>query len=234
MNGGRFPASAGITLEVSTDSVDGAAAAEEAGAGRLELCANLLDGGTTPSAGTIELCRERVRIPVHVMIRPRPGDFSCSATELEVMTRDIESVKRLGAAGVVLGVLTEDRGVDAGGVRRLIEAARPLEVTFHRAFDVARDPLDVLERLIGLGIDRVLTSGQGRSAEEGIDLIRRLVERASGRIIILPGGGVTAANAGRIVRETGVREVHASCRGAGGATDPERVRALVRALKGPL
>ena len=232
MNGGPFPASAGITLEVCTDSIEGAAAAEEAGAGRVELCANLLEGGTTPSAGAIELAKDRLRIPIHVMIRPRPGDFSYSAAELEVMARDIESAKRLGAAGVVLGVLTADGVVDAGAVRRLIEGARPLEVTFHRAFDAARDPLDALERIIDLGAGRVLTSGQERSAEDGIDLIRRLVERARGRIVILPGGGVTAANAARIVRETGVREVHASCRGDCGATDPERVRALVRALEG--
>jgi copper homeostasis protein len=225
-------ASAGITVEVCADSIAGAAAAEGAGAHRLELCANLLEGGTTPGADAIELARERMRIPIRVMIRPRPGGFTCSAAELEVMARDIEAAKRLGAAGVVVGALTEDGAVDTAAMRRLIERARPLAVTFHRAFDEARDPLDALERIIDLGADRLLTSGQERSAEDGIPLIRRLVERAGGRIVILPGSGVTAANAARIVRETGAREIHASCRGPGGATDPERVSALVRAVEG--
>jgi copper homeostasis protein len=232
VSGGRRPASAGITLEVCTDSVEGASAAGEAGAGRIELCANLPEGGTTPSASAIDLVRERVRIPIHVMIRPRPGDFAYTGAELEVMARDIESAKRLGVQGVVLGVLTGDGDVGMGAARRLVERARPLPVTFHRAFDAARDPLDALERLIDLGADRVLTSGGKTSAEEGIDRIRRLVERARGRIVVLPGGGVTAANAARIIRGTGVHELHASCRGAGGATDPERVRALIQALAG--
>jgi copper homeostasis protein len=219
-----------VTLEVCVDSIEGAVAAEEAGATRVELCANLRESGTTPSAGAIELAKELIRIPFHIMIRSRPGDFCYSTTELEVMARDIESAKRLGAAGVVLGVLTRDGDVDACATRRLMEAARPLEVTFHRAFDVVRDPMDALERLVDLGAERVLTSGGEESAEEGIGFIRRLVEAAGGRIVVIAGAGVNAANAERIVRETGVREVHASCRGEGGATDPERVRALVQAL----
>ena len=221
-----------VTLEVCVDSIEGAVAAEEAGATRVELCANLRESGTTPSAGAIELAGERIRIPFHVMIRPRAGDFCYSATEREVMARDIESARRRGAAGVVLGMLTRDGEVDAGATRRLVEAARPLEVTFHRAFDVARDPMDALERIIGLGAERVLTSGGEESAEEGIGFIRRLVEAAGGRIVVIAGAGVNAENAERIVRETGVREVHASCRSENGSTDPERVRALVRALAG--
>lgn len=149
-----------VRVEVCVDSVEGAIAAEEGGADRVELCAALLEGGTTPSAATIAIARRHLHIDLNVIIRPRGGDFLHSDLELEIMREDIETAKRLEANGVVLGLLTEHGSVDVERTRLLIEAARPLSVTFHRAFDMARDPFAALEELVKLGIDRVLTSGQ--------------------------------------------------------------------------
>lgn len=199
-----------ITLEICTDSVEGARAAREGGADRVELCANLLEGGTTPSSGALELAVESCGLPVACMIRPRGGDFLYSRTELETMERDILRARDVGASAVVLGCLDSLGFVDEGALARLIDRARPLQVTFHRAFDVARDPEETLERLVSLGVDRILTSGQTATAEEGVLLLRRLVERAAGRITILAGCGVRAHNAARVVRETGVTELHAT------------------------
>jgi copper homeostasis protein len=198
----------GITFEVGVDSVDAAVAAQEGGGDRVELCADLLEGGTTPSAGTVQLALETLHIPVNVIIRPRGGDFCYSATEFEAMRRDVEMVKSWGANGVVIGILSPDGTVDAERTRALVEPARPLSVTFHRAFDVTRDPYEALETLIGLGIDRVLTSGQETSVLEGLDLIAELVRRAAGRIIVMPGGGITERNISKIVRGSGAREFH--------------------------
>lgn len=197
-----------LIAEICIDSVEGAIAAGEAGADRVELCANLLEGGTTPSLGLMEVAITRTKLPVQVMIRPRGGDFLYSDIEIEMMVRDIAAAKAAGAAGVVFGCLTADGQVDGALTRRLIAAARPLSVTFHRAFDVARDPLAALQALIGLGIDRLLTSGQEPNALEGAPLIRRLIELAAGRLIVMPGGGITARNVARIVRETGAGEIH--------------------------
>lgn len=201
-------ATSGVLVEACVDSVESAVAAEQGGAGRIELCDNLIEGGTTPSAGAILGCRERLRIPVFVMIRPRGGDFLYSDIEFEVMRRDIAVAKELGAHGVVFGILRRDGSVDVERTRVLVEEARPLAVTFHRAFDVCRDPDEALEALIALGIDRVLTSGQAAKAEEGIPTIAALVRQAAGRIGILPGGGIDESNVARIVAETGAREVH--------------------------
>ncbi|HET6621686.1 MAG TPA: copper homeostasis protein CutC [Dongiaceae bacterium] len=197
-----------LIAEICIDSVEGAIAAGEAGADRVELCANLLEGGTTPSLGLMEATIARSKLPVQVMIRPRGGDFLYSEIEIEMMVRDIAAAKAAGAAGVVFGCLTADGQVDGTLTRRLIQAARPLSVTFHRAFDVARDPLEALQTLIGLGIDRLLTSGQEPNALEGAPLIRRLIELAAGRLIVMPGGGIAARNAARVVRETGAGEIH--------------------------
>jgi len=175
---------------------------------RIELCANLVEGGTTPSAGTLATCRLRLRIPIFVLVRPRGGDFLYSAAELGVMLEDIRRVKDAGAHGVVVGVLRADGTIDAERTRQLIAAARPLAVTFHRAFDVSRDAGEALETLIGLGVERVLTSGQAAAAPQGADAIARLVRRAAGRIGVLPGGGITADNVEALVRSTGVAEVH--------------------------
>ena len=197
-----------LIAEICIDSVEGAIAAEQAGADRVELCANLLEGGTTPSLGLMETTIARTKLPVQVMIRPRGGDFLYSDIEVEMMLRDIAAAKTARAGGVVFGCLTSDGKIDAKLTERLIAAARPLSVTFHRAFDVSRDPVDALQTLIALGIDRLLTSGQEPSVLEGAPLIRRLIEQAAGRLIVMPGGGITARNVGRILQETGASEIH--------------------------
>jgi len=201
-----------LVLEVCVDSVESAVAAGRGGADRVELCDNLFEGGTTPSAGAVALAREHLSIQLHVMIRPRGGDFLYSPIELAVMRRDIAEAKRAGADGVVFGVLTEQADVDVERTRELVALARPLGVTFHRAFDVTRDPHESLERLVETGVDRVLTSGQDVSALDGLDLLVDLTSRAGERIVVMPGGGVTERNIARIVATTSAREVHVSGR----------------------
>lgn len=200
-------------LEICIDSVEGALAAQAGGAQRVELCDNLLEGGTTPSAGMIALVRQQISIGLHVIIRPRGGDFCYSDLELAVMEYDIAQAKQLGADGVVIGLLKPDGAIDKPRTAALIARARPLSVTFHRAFDMAVDPVQALEDLIDLGVDRLLTSGQESSALEGVDLITTLVQQAGDRIIIMAGGGVTERNLPKIVQQSGVREVHLAARG---------------------
>ena len=195
-------------LEVCVDCVESALAAQDGGADRVELCDNLFEGGTTPSAGSIQLAGERLRIKLHVIIRPRGGDFLYSDLEFAIMQRDIETAKGLGVDGVVIGLLTADGDIDVQRTRQLVKVARPMSVTFHRAFDVAREPFEALETLIGLGIDRLLTSGQEESVTDGAELIAELVDRARDRLIIMPGGGFSERNVGRIVAQTRAREIH--------------------------
>lgn len=235
-------------VEICCDTLTSALAAAAGGADRIELCGPLDAGGTTPSFGLIDaVCRE-VSIPVHVLVRPRSGDFCYSADELRVMALDARSARKLGASGVVLGALTPPRAVDRAAMKTLISAARPLSVTFHRAIDVAPDPLAALDQLIELGIERVLTSGGQPTAAAGALTIARLVERAQGRIVILAGSGVSAANSAQLVAATGVRELHigsavrqqvgqndtAACAGQFGAAPAEvtaeRVAELIRSL----
>jgi copper homeostasis protein len=197
-----------IVVEVCVDSVEAAMAAAEGGADRVELCANLLEGGTTPSEGTIKLARRKIGIGMNVIIRPRGGDFCYSDAEFEVMRLDIERAKELGANGVVIGVLKEDGSVDKERTGGLVELARPMSITFHRAFDMSRAPYEALEDIIKLGIDRVLTSGQELSALEGLDLITDLVRRAGDRIVVMPGGGITERNVRKIVEQSRPKEVH--------------------------
>jgi copper homeostasis protein len=197
-----------VVLEVCVDSVESAVAAQRGGAKRVELCGDLVEGGTTPSVGTIEIVRKNLSIAVHVMIRPRGGDFRYSDFEYEVMMRDIAAAKRLDADGVVLGILTAKGNIDVKRTRALVKAARPMSVTFHRAFDVAKNPLSALEDLIEIGIDRLLTSGQRKTALAGSALIARLIKRAGGRIVIMPGCGINAANAQSIIEKTGATELH--------------------------
>jgi copper homeostasis protein len=197
-----------ILVEACVDSVESALAAAGGGAHRIELCANLIEGGTTPSAGTLAVCRARLAIPIFVLIRPRGGDFLYSAVELAVMLEDIRRAKDAGAQGVVTGVLRADGEIDADRTGELIAAARPMQVTFHRAFDVCREAPRALETLVALGVERVLTSGQAATAPEGTETITRLVRQAAGRIGVLPGGGVTPDNVAALVRTTGVTEVH--------------------------
>jgi copper homeostasis protein len=197
----------GLLFEICVDSVDAALAAQEGGGDRIELCADLLEGGTTPSAGTVQLALEALQIPVNVIIRPRGGDFCYSDAEYGVMRRDVELVKSWGANGVVIGILRPDGTVDADRTGALIDAARPLSVTFHRAFDVTRDPHEALETLIGAGVDRILTTGQESSALEGLDLIADLVRRAGDRVIIMPGG-INQRTAAKVASGSGAREFH--------------------------
>lgn len=199
-------------LEICCDSVQSAVAAEAGGAQRIELCANLLEGGTTPSGGVLSLCREAISIGLHVLIRPRGGDFCYDETELEVMRRDITFAKQNGVEGVVLGMLRPDGTIDCDGMRDLIALARPLRVTFHRAFDMTHDPLAALEDVISLGADYLLTSGQQATAFAGRDLIAKLVRQAADRIAIMPGAGVNEENILELARVTGAREFHSSGR----------------------
>lgn len=202
-----------ITVEICIDSVEGAIAAQAGGAHRVELCDNLLEGGTTPSAGMIALTRQQLTIGLHVIIRPRGGDFCYSDLEFAVMKADVLQAKQLGADGVVIGLLNPNGTIDKERTAELIALARPLRVTFHRAFDMAVDPMQALEDLISLGVARVLTSGQESSALEGVDLIKALVQRAGDRIIVMAGGGVHERNLHKIVTQSGVQEVHLSARG---------------------
>jgi copper homeostasis protein len=197
-----------MICEICVDSVAGVRAAQDAGAQRVELCADLLEGGITPSLGMIRQARKVAGIGLNVMIRPRGGDFLFNDDEFASMRADIETAKAEGANGVVIGLLTATGEIDVGRTRELIGLARPLSVTFHRAFDVAAEPFSALEALIELGVDRVLTSGQEPTVLEGLPLIVELMKRAGDRIVIMPGGGITARNVERIVAAARPREMH--------------------------
>ena len=197
-----------MILEMCIDSVESAIASAEGGADRVEFCANLLEGGTTPSLGAIRETKRRADIALSVMVRPRGGDFCHTPEEFAVMEEDVRILKEEGVDAVVFGLLTPEATIDVERTRALIALARPLQVTFHRAFDMTKDPFDALDTLIELGVDRILTSGQEPSVFEGTDLIRRLIERAAGRIIIMPGCGITLKNVERVLAETGANEIH--------------------------
>jgi copper homeostasis protein len=199
-----------LTLEVCVDSVESAWAAQAAGANRIELCQALFEGGLTPSAGLIEGVRARVSLPLAVMLRPRGADFCYSDTEWDVLRRDLTLAKQLGADMLVCGVLHPDGTIDRDRLREVLDRAKPLPVTFHRAFDMTRDAIEALDILMELGVPRVLTSGQERSALEGLDLITRLVKHAGQRIVVMPGGGITERNLPKIIETSGAREFHVS------------------------
>lgn len=201
-----------ITVEICVDSVESALAAQAGGAQRVELCDNLAEGGTTPSAGMIALTRQHLLIDLNVIIRPRGGDFCYSDLEFAVMKHDVLLAKELGANGIVIGLLNPDGTIDKARTADLIALARPLSVTFHRAFDMTADPQQALEDLIELTVDRVLTSGQESSALEGLDCITVLVQQAAARISVMPGGGVHERNLAKIVQHSGAKEVHLSAR----------------------
>ena len=197
-----------ILVEACVDSVASAIAAERGGARRVELCDALFDGGTTPSAGMIAACKEAVSIPVFAMIRPRGGGFVYSDVERDVMRRDIGIARELGADGVVIGGLLPNGDVDMPLVRMVVEAARGLPVTFHRAFDLTPDLEASLESLAGAGVQRILTAGGGSTAADGAETLATLVRRAGSRIVVLAGGGVREENVRALVQISGVREVH--------------------------
>lgn len=200
---------ADVLLEACVDSLDSALAAERGGAARVELCANLVEGGTTPSLGVISETCAQLAIPAFVIVRPRGGDFVYRAGELRVMWRDIVAARGAGADGVVFGALTPEGTVDAEACRLLLEAAEGIPCTFHRAFDMTRDLDESLDALAELGVARVLTSGGAPTALEGAERIASLVRRAGNGVKVMAGGGVRVAYVRDLVRRTGVREVHA-------------------------
>jgi copper homeostasis protein len=197
-----------MTVEICVADVESAIAAEAGGADRVELCDNLAVGGTTPSAGTIAQACRWLSIPVHVLIRPRAGDFVYSACELAVMRHDIEAAKALGAAAVVLGVLNGERAIDRDQTAALVALARPLSVTFHKAIDQTGELLESLDTLIALGVDRILTSGGRPTALEGVETLKALVDRAGDRIAVMAGGRLSVDHLETIIQQSGVREVH--------------------------
>lgn len=244
-----------ILFEACVDSVESAINAETGGADRIELCANLLEGGITPSYAMIKLVQEKLHIPVNVLVRSRGGDFLYTDYEFEVMRKDIEFCKQAGVNGVVIGILKDDGTIDKTRTQKLIEAAKPMNVTFHRAFDMTRDPEEALSVLIELGVDRLLTSGQEADVHKGIPTLKKLVELAGEKIVIMPGGGVNESNIKEVAEKTGAKEIHASAREKARSkmnyinprtsmsdsksmeeydlmvTSAERIRAMVNAIK---
>jgi copper homeostasis protein len=223
-------------LEVAVDTLDWALAAERGGAHRIELCRELSSGGLTPSVELMRLARKRVRLPIFAMIRPRGGDFVYSEADFAEMQRDVTVAARMGMNGVVLGIVAESGQIDIERTRQLVELARPLPVTFHRAFDASADLQRSLEDVIRTGAVRILTSGGAPSAQAGVRCLTNLVETASTRIVVMPGGGISAMNVGRIAKTTGAREFHAGLSSVRADGDPderrfeEEVRKLARTL----
>ncbi len=197
-----------IIKEACIESFAQALAAQEAGANRIELCENLAVGGTTPSFGTIKACVEKLAIPTFVMIRPRGGDFVYSEEELQIMQADINCCKQLGVPAVVFGLLIKDSKIDEANTRKLVELAHPMQVTFHKAFDELNDPLQGLETLIQLGVDRILTSGTKATAAEGAQILNELIARADGRIIIVAAGKVTKVKLNELSQTIHTSEFH--------------------------
>lgn len=203
-----------VNMEVCANSVRSALAAQEGGAIRVELCDNLPEGGTTPSYAQIALAKKTLSIKVYPIIRPRGGDFLYSELEFNLMKEDIKICKSLNCDGVVIGILRADGSVDKERCTELIKAAKPMPVTFHRAFDMSNDLEKALEDIIELGCERILTSGGESSALKGANVLAKLIKQAQGRIIIMPGAGVSASNISDIIKITGAKEFHASARHA--------------------
>jgi copper homeostasis protein len=199
-------------LEICIDSVASARAAAAGGAGRVELCTGLPEGGLTPSAGLLRAVRAVFPGKLMVLIRPRGGDFLYSDEETDLMQQDIETARSLGADGIVIGCLNPDGTVDKTRCRSLLEAATPLDVTFHRAFDMTRDLAEALDDILSMRIRRILTSGGCPTAHEGAGVIRRLVAQAGDHLTLMPGGGITPENIGEILRATGAYEIHLGAR----------------------
>ncbi|GGE17088.1 copper homeostasis protein CutC [Sphingobacterium cellulitidis] len=202
----------GIELEICANSIYSANQAQQAGASRVELCQNLENGGTTPSYGQIKLVRNQLHIGVHVLIRPRSGDFLYTDDEFQEIIEDIRYCKSVGCDGVVIGVLNADGSVDKERMQVLVTEAKPMCVVFHRAFDRCNDPQQALEDIIELGCDRILTSGLQNTAWQGKDLLKELIEQANGRIEIMPGSGVDASNVKEILNYTKATSIHSSAK----------------------
>jgi copper homeostasis protein len=199
-------------IEIATSDFTTTQSAVAGGADRIELCANLAEGGTTPSYGHIKRCRESFDVLLFPIIRPRGGDFLYTKDEYEIMLQDVKLCKQSGCDGIVIGLLNMDGSIDIARTSELIELAYPMEVTFHRAFDRCKDPFEAMEELIGIGCQRILTSGQKPTASEGIDLITELNKKADDRIIIMPGSGLRKENIKLIAEKTGCTEFHSSLR----------------------
>lgn len=201
-----------MIIEIAVYSLEAAIIAQNAGASRIELCSAPAEGGLTPSAATLRLAKKYLNIPIHAMIRPREGDFCYSVKEFETMLLDITAAGILGIDGIVTGILLKDGKVDAERMKMVIEAAGKMNMTFHRAFDMAVDPFEALESLIQCGVQRILTSGGKQTAFEGLPLISQLVTKAAGRITIMPGSGINLHNVREIANHTGIKEVHLSAK----------------------
>ncbi len=197
-----------IIKEACVESFREAAMAEKAGANRIELCENLAVGGTTPSFGTIKVCIEKLLIPSFVMIRPRGGNFIYSTEEISIMKSDIDLCKQLGVQSVVFGLLNTDGKIDTKNTLDLVKYSFPMQVTFHKAFDELTDPIEGLETLIQLGVDRILTSGTKSTAEEGNEILNHLIAKANGRIIIVAAGKVTQENLSALSMTIHTNEFH--------------------------
>lgn len=218
-------------LEVCTGSLSSVTAAVEGGARRIELCQALSLDGLTPSIGMLSLVRELYpELTIHVLIRAREGDFVYDRREVRAMERDIRAALPY-ADGIVVGALTRGGDVDMAAMDCLVQAAEGRPVTFHRAFDVCRDPLVALEHIIGLGCRRILTSGQQPTALQGIPLLRQLRDLSDGRLIIMPGGGVNINNARQILDQVGTSEIHGSCSAGTGQTDAASVRQIIKSIE---
>ena len=214
-----------ILVEACVESLATAVAAARGGAQRIELCAKLAVGGTSPDGATLAACISQMAIPVFVMVRPRAGDFRYSASEHAIMLDEIRRAKDAGAHGIVTGALRAGGNVDETRTGELLDAAQPLPLTFHRAFDECPDPSQALETVVALGVTRVLTSGGAATAPQGAATIAKLVRLAAGRIGILAGGGINGANVADLVRTSGVREVHLSTQ------DAEKIRRVVESVR---
>ena len=201
-----------IEIEICCYSVESALIAERAGAHRVELCDNYLEGGTTPSHATIKHAVQLLNIPVNVIIRPRGGDFLYTDVEYEIIKNDVLVARELNANGVVVGFLNEEGSIDEQKTKEIVELAQPMEVTFHRAFDMCKDPVVALKQLINTGVKRILTSGQKNNAVEGAGLLAELVTHAGDDIIIMPGSGVNETNIVELMEKTGAIEYHSSAK----------------------
>ena len=222
-----------MILEVCAFNVQSCFVAEKAGAGRIELCVDPLQGGTTPSYGLIEYVLEKISIPAYPMIRPRGGNFVYDADELAIMKNDILTCRALGCPGIATGIQLSNGRIDIENLKRIVAWAHPMTVTCHKVFDTTPDAFEALEDVIAAGCSRILTSGLHKTAIEGAEILKKLVAQAGDRIIIMPGGGVRSSNISQLVNETGAQEYHSSglvVRATDFVANEEEVRAMVRGL----